>query len=159
MEYADEQDGGGSKLAVVVSDKTPVDILHKLFRAASDDVFEDGMDSYFSTNLHHIIKEYGAAAIDALESVMDGANVGVTEEALRQVGNIDDDATHRARLSLLERALKSSNTRVRDAASIGIEAMNDPTGIEGLQNAIDNEPYEQLRQNFKDVLVQLQDAR
>lgn len=139
--------------------QTPYDALYGLFRGAIDETFEDGMDSSFSMRLHRIILDYGMGAVDALEKVLDGANVGVAEEALRQIGYIDDPGTHRARLLLLEGALKSPNADIRDAASIGIEAMDDPAAIESLRAAIENEPDAQLRQYLHDVLAQLQDAR
>ena len=138
-----------------------VDRLRKLFRDASDEIFEDGMDSFFSANLTRVVRDRGMVAVSVLESMIsaDNVNVEIAEEALRQVGRMDDGKTHRRRLSLLERALGSPNARIRDAASIGIEAMDDPAASKSLQRAIDSERHEQLRQNFKDVLAQLQDAR
>ena len=137
------------------------DILHRLFLDAGDEIFEDGMNTNFSTNLRRIIQDNGAAAINALERLVwkDGANVEVVEEALRQIGHMDHKSTHRSRLSLLKRALGSRNPRVRDAASIGIEAMEDPDAIECLQSAIKKEQSELLRRNLIDVLEQLQDSR
>ena len=49
--------------------------------------------------------------------------------------------------------------RIRDAASIGINAMDDPAAIESVRAAIKNEPHIRLRQNLRDVLEQLKDAR
>lgn len=137
------------------------DALRKLFFDARDEVFEDGMSSFFSAGLICIVQDHGIAAVRALERIISAADVNaeVAEEALRQMGYMDDKRTYRHRLSLLERALESPNIRIRDAASIGIEDMNDPAAIESLQKAIDNERHEQLRQNFKDVLAQLQDTR
>ena len=150
------------KAAAFTSDQEVlVDILRKLFHDASDEVFEDGMGSYFSVNLNRIVQTHGVAAINALERVihMDDVNVESIEEALRQVGRMDDGWIHRRCLLLLEHALESPNTRIRDAASIGIEAMNDTASIESLQRAIDNERHKQLQQNLKDLLAQLQDTR
>lgn len=137
------------------------DRLHGLFLDASDEIFEDGMNTNFSTNLHRIIQNNGVAAINVLERLVwnDDANVEVVEEALRQIGHMDHRSTHRSRLSLLKRALESRNPRVRDAACIGIEAMEDPDAIKCLQSAIKKEQSEQLRQNLIDVLEQLQDSR
>ena len=137
-----------------------VDRLQKLFRDASDETFEDGMDSSFSVNLTRVVRDHGVAAVSVLERVIsaDDVNVEIAEEALRQVGCMDDAKTHRRRLSLLERALGSPNVRIRDAASIGIEALDDPAAIESLRRAIDNEQHGHLRQNLKDVLAQLQDG-
>lgn len=136
-----------------------VDRLEKLFGAAHDETFEDGMNSIFSANLNRIIQTHGAAAVNVLEMIIHAryVNVAIIEEALRQVGRIDDARTHNSRLFLLEHALESPNTRIRDAASIGIEAMDDPAAVPSLQKAIAKEQYEQLRQNLRDVLAQLQD--
>lgn len=136
------------------------DILQKLFYDARDETFEDGMGSFFSTSLIHIVRDHGAAAVRALERMISATDVNVeaAEESLRQMGRMDDEKTHRYRLSLLERALESPNARIRDAASVGIEAMDDPAAIESLQRAIGSELHEQLRQNFTDVLEQLRDA-
>ena len=136
------------------------DMLQKLFFDARDEIFEDGMGSFFSAGLIRIVRDHGVAAVRALERIISAVDVNaeVAEEALRQMGHMDDKRTYRRRLFLLERALESPNARIRDAASIGIEAMDDPAAIESLQRAIDSERHEQLRQNFKDVLTQLQDG-
>ena len=139
--------------------QAPYGMLRDLFRGAIDEVFEDGMDSRFSKRLRRIVLDYGADAVNALAKVLDGANLGVAEEAIMQMGYIDDEATHPARLSLLESALKSPRVRIRDAASIGINAMDDPAAIESVRAAIKNEPHIRLRQNLRDVLEQLKDAR
>ena len=137
------------------------DRLRELFRSASDEVFEDGMDSYFGSDLNRIILTHGVAAVGALEGMAcaDDVNPEVSAEALVWVGRMDDETTHHDRLSMLERALESANVCIRDAASIGIEAMDDPAAIDGLQRAIDRERCGLLRQNLMDVLMQLQDAR
>lgn len=137
------------------------DMLHKLFRSANDEVFEDGMDSHFSNSLNRIIRTHGIAVVSALERIMcmDDVNPEVAAEALTWVGRMDDKQTHRARLSLLERALESPNVCIRDGASIGIGAMDDPAAIGSLRKAIDRERCGLLRQNLKSTLEQLKDAR
>lgn len=138
-----------------------VDKLRKMFGDARNEIFEDGMDTAFSDNLNRIIEDYHEVAIRAIKKVirMNDVNAEVVEEALRQVGNADDVRSRHSRLSLLEKELESSNPRIRDAASIGIEAMDDPRAIESLQKAISNEQCEQLRQNFQTVLMQLKDVQ
>ena len=134
--------------------------MRQLFNDARNEVFEDGMDSNFANALYCFVREHGTAAVDALETVMrmSDVNAEIAEEALMQTGYMKDEATHQGRLSLLIRALESSNARIRDAASVGIEAMDDPTASHSLQKAIAREQYGPLRQNFKDVLAQLQDG-
>ena len=119
------------------------------------------MDTAFSDNLNCIIEDYHEVAIGAIKRIihMNHVNAEVVEEALRQVGNMDDERSHHSRLDLLEEELESSNPRIRDAASIGIEAMDDPRAIESLQKAINDERCEQLRQNFQTVLMQLKDVQ
>lgn len=73
-----------------------LDEMYMLFHRANDEVFEDGMDSYFSSNLNRVVKTQGIAAVVAPEKVMNGANVEVAEEALRQVGHMGDLRTHLA---------------------------------------------------------------
>lgn len=150
------------KATPLVSDQEILaDMLRRLFHGANYEVFEDGMDSDFSNSLNRIIRDYGVVAIGALEEMMytDGVNPEVAAEALVWVGRMDDERTRRARLSLLEGALESSNICIRDAASIGIGAMDDPAAIDSLRNAISRERCGLLRQNLEDTLEQLKDAR
>ena len=135
------------------------DMLLGLFRDADNETFHDGMDSRFSMRLHHIILDYGVDAVEALGKALDGANVEVAGEALRQAGYVEDADTHEARLSLLEGALASPDVSIRDGASIGIEAMDDPAAIDSLRAAAKNEPCAWLRQYLREVLAQLQDGR
>ena len=149
-------------VARLVSDREmPSGILRELFHSANYEVFEDGMDSDFSNSLNRIISDHGIAAVDALEKMIsdDGVNPEVAAEALIWAGRMSDKATQHARLSMLERALESPNVCIRDAASIGIGAMDDPAAIDSLRKAIDRERSGLLRQNLKDTLEQLKDAR
>lgn len=134
--------------------------IQTLFRNAAYEVFEDGMDSYFGSNLTRIIQAHGFTAIKEIEKLIhaDGANVEVVAEALTCMGRVNDDDTHRVRLSVLERALESDNVYIRDAASIAIEFMDDLAAIDSIKKAIAKEECKPLRQNLRDVLMQLQDA-
>ena len=150
------------KVAKPVSDQEVLaDVLRELLRSANYEVFEDGMDGDFSNSLNRIIRDRGVAAVYALEGTIyaDGVNPEVAAEALIWVGRMDDKASQNARLSMLERALESPNVCIRDAASIGIGAMDDPAAIGSLRKAIDRERCGLLRQNLKDTLEQLKDVR
>lgn len=133
------------------------DVLRELFHSAKDEMFEDGMTSRFSDALRGIVREHDVEAIGQIGMAIRAADtsVKVAEEALRQVGYMNDGKTHSARLSLLERSLESPDIRIRDAASIGIEAMEDPAAIPALKRAIENEPAGWLQQYLKDVMNQL----
>ena len=137
------------------------DVLRELFHSANDEVFEDGMTSRFSDALRGIVREHGVEAIGPIGTAIRAADtsVKVAEEALRQIGCMNDRKTHGARLSLLVRSLASPDIRIRDAASIGIEAMEDPAAIPALKRAIENEPTGWLRQYLTDVMNQLLKTR
>ena len=149
------------KAAASASDREALaGTLRRLFRSANDEVFEDGMGGDFSNSLSLVILDHGVAAVGALNEAIcaDGVNPEVAAEALIWAGRMDDEATRHARLSMLEHALESPNACIRDAASIGIGAMDDPAAIGSLRKAVDRERCGLLRQNLKDTLEQLNDA-
>ena len=133
--------------------------IESLFGDAEDEIFADGMNSVFGQKLEHIILHYGNASIGALEQALQSShcNVEIAEEALRLVGNMMDAKTHDRRLEFLEHELKSTNIRIRNAASIGLEALDDIRAIPGIQKAINCEKSQRLKTNLEMVLKQLQD--
>lgn len=139
-------------------ENTLIDTLTKIFENSYDETFEDGMDSVFYDQLKCIILTYGNHAIHALERVMYVNRGEVTEEALIHLGQIQDVYTHHRRLDLLKHKLKSSNSRIRDAALIGIASMNDSASIPNLCVALTQENDQQMQQNIKTVLQQLQNT-
>ena len=140
-----------------VPDSAAGDELGAIFRDADDEIFHDGMDSEFSCRLRDAIARHGNAAIEALEPFLHDprSNTEASEEALRVLGDIGDARTHVARLALLLRALESPDARIRDAASIGLAALDDPAAIDGLRCAIEAERSAWLRTNLDLVLNQL----
>jgi len=129
-----------------------------MFAAAEEETFADGMDSDFSRNLHAIVRRYGRVAIHAMTIMMrsERLNAEVGGEALRQIGSIVDTQSHHSRLALLMGALESPDPRLRDAASIGMANLDDPTAIECIRRVIGQEASPQLRHNLQLVLDQLQ---
>lgn len=140
-----------------VPDSAPGDDIGAIFRDADDEIFHDGMDSEFSRRLRDAIALHGNTAIETLETrlLAPESNTEASEEALRVLGDIKDTRTHAARLALLLRALESPDARIRDAASIGIAALDDPAAIDGLQCAIEAERSAWLRTNLDLTLRQL----
>ena len=128
--------------------------LQTIFYNSRNEIFEDGMNSIFSESLKDIIKNHSKLAIEALEKILsdDNININVTEEALLQISNINDDLTYHNRLDLLKSGLSSSYSRIRCTAAIGIENMDDKNVIGDLQNAIDNEKNTRLKEIFKEAL-------
>ena len=155
-----QRDTGKTKTPITESHSSMATDIRILFCNASYEVFEDGMDSNFGIDLTSIIQDHGIAAVEEIEKLIhaDGANIEVATEALICTGRANDNDTHHVRLSVLERALESDNVCIRDAASIAIEFMDDPAAIDSIKKAIAKEECKPLRQNLRDVLVQLQDA-
>ena len=135
-----------------------VEEIKALFGDAEDETFADGMNSVFGQKLERIILHYGNASIGALEQALQSSrcNVEIVEEALRLVGNMMDAKTHDRRLEFLEHELKSVNIRIRNAASIGLEALDAVRVIPDIQKAINCEKNQMLKTNLKMVLKQLQ---
>jgi HEAT repeat protein len=128
-----------------------------LFAAATDQYFEDGMESAFSRALIALIEEYGETALKAVTHLILSqiANEEVAAEALRRLGRMDHAPTYTARLWLLERSLFCFSPAVRDGAALGLAAMDDPQAITSLEQAIHGEKNAALREDLTQVLTQL----
>ncbi len=138
-----------------------VDHFNKLAHDTTGEVFVDGMESAFSYGITLAVETHGDIAVRAMERLMssNGVNVEVAGEILRQMGSMEDPRTHRGRLAVLTSSLKSPDPRLRDAASIGLAALDDPAAIEDLRDAVDREAFPQLRRNLTLALDQLQAAQ
>ncbi len=132
--------------------------LKTTFVEAVDEVFADGMESTFSRKLHAVVRTYGDVAISAINRLMqfERVNAEVAAEALRQIGSTVDPRSLRSRLTLLLYKLESPDPRIRDAASLGIAALDDPAAIGAIRRAIGRERSAVLRRNLQLVLDQLQ---
>lgn len=135
--------------------------IKALFEAATQYVFEDGMDSEFSKELTRLVRQYGNAAIDVMAylTLSGTVNVEVTSEALRSLGEIHHPQSHMYRLRLLEKGLRSSSCWVRDGAVLGLAFLNDSLAIPHLKKAIQQEQVEELREDMGKVLSQLERTR
>jgi len=133
--------------------------LSRLFLAAKDETFEDGMETAFSRALQLLIEKHRDAAVDALTQLIVGGEVSpaVASEALRWLGYMEDAATHAKRRRLLERCLNDPSSRVRDGAILGLAFMDDPQAIHCLKMAIEREAIGELKEDMEQVLAQLED--
>lgn len=131
------------------------------FLSALDERFEDGMDSTFSHTLASLIQTYGNAGVAAVQQVLESGqtNAEIVAEALRWLGIIHHPESRKYRLWLLQETLRSASPRIRDAAGLGLAAMDDPDAIAALVEAIERERYAPLRQNLQLVLDQLAQTR
>jgi hypothetical protein len=129
----------------------------ELVREAGGETFFDGMDNAFRSQTIRAIEFYGDVAIYALEQAIGdpSANVEVVEEALRLLGDVEDNRTEYSRLSVLLKALTSTNARVRDAASVGLASLGNPVAKDSLRAAMAREVSDQLRRNLESALLSL----
>ena len=135
--------------------------LKETVHSASVEVFADGMESTLSQEVSMLIETYGDLTISAIEHILAlyYDRVEIVGEVLRQLGYIEDSQTHRSRLTALVAHLESSDPRVRDAASLGLAALDDPASIDAVKDAISRETTMQLRINLELVLNQLQSTQ
>jgi hypothetical protein len=129
-----------------------------IFTEAKEEIFEDGMESYFSVNLSEFIKAYGHSAMEAIISIVlsNQSNMEVVSEALRVIGRLNHQLTYRERLWLLERCLYSDSAKIKDGAVLGLAFMDDPMAIHPLKSAIEREKLSDLRHDMEQVLAQLE---
>lgn len=135
-------------------------ILLELSAKAKEEDFEDGMLSNFARGLISLTLRFGDITVKSLETaIMRGTlNEEVTSEALRWLGDMDHQATHQARLRLLQACLWSSSARIRDAAGSGLSFLDDASAVPSLAKAIERETCEELRNDLRQVLEQLKNA-
>ena len=135
-----------------------VNEIKALFAAARYEVFEEGMDSHFSRCLTSMIEQYGNKAVEvSLDlSVQSGTNSEVAYETMRLFGRIDHPATYKERMNALIRGLRHSVPRVRDGAALGLASLDDPQAIYALREAIAREQCQELWEDMKQVLEQLE---
>lgn len=135
--------------------------LECLFASGREQEFEDGMESDFSNKLVSTVRTYGNPAVKVIADLIinEKVNAAVASEALRWLGELEDQETRCSRLWLLEKALESQSSSVRDGALLGIASMDDPAAIQALERAIQEERIGQLRKFMQEVLLQLEETR
>ena len=135
-----------------------VSLFESYVRDASDERFEDGMGSTFAARVHDSVLRNGSVAVAAWERVLlQTGNVYETgEELLRQLGLIDHTPSHYLRLSVLTDSVTSFDKRIRDAASLGIAFLDDPSALPALRVAYSTENETWLKENLKLVIDQLE---
>lgn len=130
------------------------------FEKAKEESFEDGMDSEFSRRLENLIIKFDHSALAVIRSLVFVADFygEAVGEALRLLGRIDHPETYSNRLVLLEQCLFHPDARVRDAASLGLAYLDNPSAIPYLRRAIQVEPNEMLLEDMEQVLRQLEET-
>ena len=132
-----------------------------LFRSAREERFEDGTRSEFSRELTILVTEYGVAVVEAVTELImsERVNGEVACEALRSLGEMHHPPSYSHRLKLLERSLRCSSPWVRDGGALGLAWLDDPVAIPHLREAVERENIDELRQDIRQVLTQLEATR
>jgi len=135
----------------------------QLFAMGKEETFEDGMESRFSERLIFMLEYYGPIALSILKDVIffhENTNVEVAAEALIWLSEADDFLCSREnRLKILHAAIFTDSSRIRDAAIIGIAAMDSPDSIEHVVLGILWESIPELKEDMMQVFVQLEKTR
>lgn len=121
--------------------------------------FENGFQSEFGRQLKALIREdYKAGAVTALSNfiLQERLHPEVAAEALKALGEIQDETSHMYRRTLLERSLKCSSPIVRDAAVDAIESLGDKDAVGSLIQAATQEQNTFVRRNLDNVIQELQ---
>ena len=128
---------------------------------ASEEVFIDGVESVLSRELAKLVQTHGDVAVSAIALLVADYcdNSEIIGEIIRQLGYMDDPQTHRVRLRTIITHLESSDPRIRDAASLGLAALDDPAAVDAVCRALDRESSQQLRRNLGLVLDQLKSTK
>ena len=129
-----------------------------LLSAATEESFEDGMESALSRGIEQVIRRHGRQAVAELTAriICETTNHEVASELLRWLGRMTHPQTLQARRWLLERTLFCSSPRVRDAAGLGLASLDDPHAILYLRQAIERELCPELREDLRLTLTQLE---
>ena len=128
---------------------------------ARSETFHDGMDSLFAQRVHTSINEHGSLAVAVWERVIqrNGNMYEAGEELLRQLGHSEHSKSHSERLHVLCNFLTHRDSRMRDAAGLGISYMDDPEALPKLRAAFCDEKQEWVRDGFRQVLQQLEKTK
>lgn len=133
--------------------------FQRLFEAAREETFEDGVESQLSKGIGLLIRRHGESAIESLTYFIIGekTNTEIAAEILRWLGRIKHPSTRASRLWLLKRSLFCSSATVRDGALLGLASLDDPATIPHLKQAIEREKIVELREDMQQVLTQLEE--
>lgn len=122
---------------------------------AADEWFEDGTESTFARTLSTLIYVYGNAAIAAVERYLGSpdANIEIAVEASQWLGEVEHPDSRNYRKTLLEKTLlRGSTARLRHGAATGLAALDDPSSLPIVVEALQVESNRALRQ-FLELLA------
>lgn len=133
-------------------------LVRVLFSGAEDLTFESGYDNQFTNGLVALVEGYGEAALRAVAdfAFANGAPEDALAEALKCLGRMVHPSSRSSRFQFLVRNLASNSPRLRDAAALGLAHMDDSRAVPYLNKAIEMEPIDELREDLRQVVRQLE---
>ncbi len=135
--------------------------ISELFSEAENITIEAGIDNDFSISLEQTVEQFGETALAHIEALIlkDKTSVILATETLKYIGCFASNRWHDARHTMIEHCLTQSKYAwVRDGAGLGISFMDDPQSIPVLEEAIERECNEELKEDLIQVLEQLQET-
>jgi hypothetical protein len=134
-------------------------IIRTIFEVGKNEQFEDGMKSNFSFAIENIIRNYQNNAIEMLSEFLASNKIDsdLLCETLRTLGNLHDDETELIRFQILIPYLSHASPFIRDCTGLALYDLKSPNAILYIKKAIDKEPYQSLKKDFKKILSELQE--
>jgi hypothetical protein len=135
-----------------------INYLENLFNKASNEVFFDGEPSQFSKNLNEFFNKNGIIAIKALNDFLslEHRDHNAIGEALNWIAELRFAPSRPYQWHILEKMLKNSNSKIRDAAVLGFSILNDTNAVNILKNAAANEPIKEIQMLMLQVAKELE---
>jgi hypothetical protein len=131
--------------------------LDRLFVAAEDEQFEQGMESRFAARLQSISNRAPLAVLVSLSNrLMDpDRSPEVLAEMLCWTARQDASAIRGCAADILRLGLRHSSPIVRDSAMTGLACLLDNEAVVALRQALEEETVPEVRQDLEDLILSL----
>ena len=133
--------------------------LERLIAVADVDQFEVGIESQFAKGLQELFLIDPTASLEAVKERLLGSSRGaeVAAEMLRWASRQDDSSIRGLVLDTLIAGLSHSSSLVRDAAALGLAAIDETVATFHLERALESETVPELRDDLEDLLRSFQE--
>ena len=122
------------------------------------EVFEHGMNSSLSLLVSEIASEYSAAMVArAARDIIGSSDMDceAIAEMIKQIGYLEDDYSLAERCSVMTQALSSRSPVIRDAAVLGLFALESISTLPAIEAAISCEDVPEIMRDLKLLQRQL----
>lgn len=138
------------------TDATPVERrIRELLQEAYMEQSEDRRDSLFSVGIRTLVDDYGATAVSVIDRhwrMLARIYPDEFGEILVNLGRCEHEPTRQSRRLLVEKALAHPDAGVRDAATLGLDALGDPASEPALRRALELESVQPVRDMIEAIL-------